>query len=149
MLTAAQFQLPIQQLATLPNIQPIQITNLPNSQMLMTQSAHSILNQETGTPLSPGLFGGLPVLVSEAAQSILDQESKIVGYSYPNNLQAILQQQHQQFQPISFQSSPQLFSNIPNEGTYKIRVKQILTFVSNNNDKYYVLLCTPKCFGKI
>lgn len=128
MLTAAQFQMPIQQLATLPNIQPIQITNLPNSQMLMTQSAHSILNQETGTPLSPGLFGGLPVLVSEAAQSILDQESKIVGYSYPNNLQEILKQQHQQFQPINFQSSPQVFSNIRNEGTYKSQANPYICF---------------------
>lgn len=122
MLTAAQFQMPVQQLATLQNIQPIQITSLPNSQLLMTQSAHSILNQESGTPLSPGLFGGLPVLVSEAAQSILDQESKIVGYSYPSNLQAVLQQQQQQFLPIAniqppetIQSPPQHILNVQSE----------------------------------
>lgn len=113
MLTAAQLQIRSQQIASLPNLQPMRFASLTNSEDLMTHSAHSILNQDIRTPLSPGILGGVPVVASEAAQSILDQESMIVGYNFPKGLQSILRQQAttENHQPsvIDNRHSPQLF----------------------------------------
>lgn len=71
------------QIALLPNLQPMQISSLPNSQIFMTQAANTVLSHDVNTPLNPGFLEAMPVVVQEATQNMLDQESKIVGYNVP------------------------------------------------------------------
>ncbi|CAL8126856.1 unnamed protein product [Orchesella dallaii] len=112
MLTFAQLQLQQHQFQSLiPNVQPFQFTSMPNSELIMTHTANTILNQDRTIPISPGMLAGAPVLVSEATQNILDQEARIVGYNVPNQpipqQQQIFVQSPQQQQQVFVQSPQQ------------------------------------------
>ncbi|ODN01120.1 hypothetical protein Ocin01_05558 [Orchesella cincta] len=110
MLATAQFQLQTHQYQPLiPNVQPFQFTSMPNSELLMTHHANTIMNQDTSIPISPGPLSGAPVLVSEATQNVLDQEPRIVGYNVP--IQLVVPQQQQL--ATSYFQSPQQQQLIP------------------------------------